>query len=142
MPHIKIRGRAAAVITSLVTSLACLGLAACGSSSGGSSTGSTTATAAAAVPAETTAAAPSTPPPSSSTTTTPPENSAIVAKRRQVALRVASCMRSAGVKVPEPDPEGYIAVGGGLSGTPKFKAAVAKCKHFATEALGSTSSKK
>jgi hypothetical protein len=134
MPYIKIRGRAAAAITPLVTSLACLALAACGSSSGGSSTGSQTAKA-------TVAAATSTSAPPASTTTEQ-TSPAAVHRRRLVAVQVAKCMRRNGVDVPEPGPKGFIRINSAVAGNAQFHAAVTKCDRLLVGALGSTSAKK
>jgi hypothetical protein len=138
MPHIEIRSSAVAAVASLVVSLACLGLAACGSSSGGSP-GSQTGSAATTAPPGTTASR--TPPPSTSTpaTTAPTESATAIAQRRKLALRVASCMRSKGIKVPEPSATGYIKVGAALAGSSSFRASTAQC---IAEAGGSASTKK
>ena len=133
MPDIVIKGRAATAIVSLIASLS-LGLAACGSSSGGHASSSQAGNAAVTTAAGTTSS--NIPPPSTAAASTPIK--AAERRRRQHALAVVSCMRSHGVKLPEPSPQGYVSVNGSIASTPAFKAAVAKCSSLVEASAGTS----
>jgi hypothetical protein len=136
MPDIIIKSRAAVAIVSLITSLS-LGLAACGSSSGGHASSSQTGNAAVTTAAGTTAS--NIPPPSTAAASTP--ITAADKRRRQQALRVANCMRSQGITLPEPDLQGYISVSGSIASSPGFKAALKKCSSFTAAYAGTSGGK-
>lgn len=136
MSDIVSKGRAAMAIVSLIAWLS-LGLAACGSSSGGHASSSQTGNAAVRTAAGTTAS--NIPPPSTAAASTP--ITAADKRRRQYAQGVASCMRSHGVKLPEPSPQGYISVNGSIASTPGFKAAIATCSSLAAASAGTSGGK-
>lgn len=148
MSRIAFGGRATAALAALGIVLACLGLTACGGSSSAPSSG-TQLKAAASPPTGTTAAA-TAPTTATATTATPSASTgaggassgAAVARRRRAAVRVVSCMRRNGVDVPEPGPEGYIALKGSTARSSGFQAAEAKCSHVILEAAGVASTEK
>jgi hypothetical protein len=57
-------------------------------------------------------------------------------------VKVASCLRRNGVDVPEPGPEGYIALKGSTAQSSRFQAAEVKCSNVILEAVGAASAKK
>jgi hypothetical protein len=117
MPRIELRGRAVAAVASLVLSLACLGLEACGSSSS-ASTPTTIHTTAAATPTTSARTAPGNTTP---TNTTPP----IKTERQFVA--VYKCMLRNGIKLP-PLKE-LTKVNHKLVNSSRYQATLARCRH-------------
>jgi hypothetical protein len=121
MPHIGLKSR---IHTSaaLLMSLACLGLAACGSSTKGASSSGSTSSA----PSTSTSAAATTTATSSEQPTTA---KASTIEPYQLHLRelIARCVRKAGIDLPEPNAEGQFDFKGINENSPHFKAVVSKC---------------
>ena len=125
MPHIAIRGHAAAAVASLVLSLACLGLGACGSSSGGSSSSESSPSASTPTAAHTTAATPTTPASTTSTSTAPASTGPSITTHHQLVL-VFECLTRNGFKLPPLQDLGKA--NPKFVKTPKYQSTLAKCR--------------
>ncbi|HWX45545.1 MAG TPA: hypothetical protein VNY52_09510 [Solirubrobacteraceae bacterium] len=149
MPHNSIRSRAAASAVLLFVSLACLGLAACGSSSSGPSAGASTATVAAARRTGATATAtPGVSKPAGTTTPSStaakgaprsaPENAANHAHYHRILVALVGCMRRYGIHLPEPNAANQVNRKGIDVNGARFKSADERCVNLV---LGASSRK-
>jgi hypothetical protein len=130
-PRFYARRRGLAVLTSLLMSLGCLGLAACGSTSGGSSSANSTS-------ASTTTDATSTKTSTEASGTGTSTKSAPATSPRELATirALASCLRRHGIQLPEPDASGRVNTEGVNQSSPRYRAALTACLRERREQLG------